>query len=324
MRVNCSFYAPGYKPAKKDAMRIVFMGTPDFAVPSLKILVENGYEVVGVITATDKMGGRGNKQLLQSDVKKYAVQQGLRVLQPKNLKAPEFIEELRSLKADLQIVVAFRMLPEVVWSMPPLGTFNLHASLLPKYRGAAPINWAIIRGERETGVTTFFLKHAIDTGDIILQRKTPIGENETFGEVYYRLQEIGAGVVLETVRLIGQDAVELKMQDESTVSRAPKIFHEDCRIDFSQSVEEVHNFIRGLSPYPAAWTLVDGQKLKIFDTRKEPGPVNHKPGTFVTDGKKWLKVAATDGYVQIRELQLQGRKRMDVRSFLNGYGDIFS
>jgi methionyl-tRNA formyltransferase len=300
-------------------MRIVFMGSPDFAVPSLQILVENGYDIVGVVTATDKMGGRGGKKLLETAVKKYAAEQGLRVLQPKNLKAPEFVEELRSLKADLQIVVAFRMLPVVVWDMPPIGTFNLHGSLLPRYRGAAPINWAIIRGETETGVTTFFLQHEIDTGDIILQEKLPIGPDDTFGEVYTKMKELGAQVVLKTVRMIESGDYSLQSQEEKDVSKAPKIFHDDCRIDFRQSARDVHNFIRGLSPFPTAWTMLEDQKLKIF--RTSPIPDNHRfsPGTFRTDGKKWVRIATEDGWVELKDLQLSGRKRMDARSFLNGY-----
>jgi methionyl-tRNA formyltransferase len=300
-------------------MRIVFMGSPDFAVPSLQILVENGYEIVGVITATDKMGGRGGKKLLETAVKKYAVEQGLRVLQPKNLKAPEFVEELRSLNADLQIVVAFRMLPEVVWNMPPIGTFNLHGSLLPKYRGAAPINWAIINGEKETGVTTFFLKHEIDTGDIILQEKLPIGPDETFGEIYTELKELGAEVVLKTVRMVEAGDYVLQSQEEKEVSKAPKIFHDDCQINFHQSAQNVHNFIRGLSPFPTAWTLLDDQKLKIFRTTPIQEEHSLQPGAIRTDGKKWLRIATEDGWVELRDLQLAGRKRMDSRSFINGY-----
>lgn len=307
------------------------MGTPEFAVPSLDILLKNGYDVVGVVTATDKLGGRGGKQLIQSAVKKYAVEKGLKVLQPPKLKAPEFLDELRSLKADLQVVVAFRMLPEVVWSMPPLGTFNLHASLLPKYRGAAPINWAIIKGEKETGLTTFFIKHAIDTGDLLFQERLPIGENETAGELHDRMIAKGAELVLKTVKAIERGEYELKKQDESLVCHAPKIFHDTCRIDFSQSTQDVHNFIRGLSPYPGAWTTVEVNhpsegkqvlELKIFRTEKEPATHNYKPGTLLSENRKKLKIATADGFVNVLELQLSGRKRMDAAAFLNGYGEL--
>ena len=315
-------------------MRIIFMGTPEFAVPSLEILVENGYEVVAVITATDKLGGRGGKQLLESPVKKYAVAKGIPVLQPKNLKAPEFLDELRSYQADLQIVVAFRMLPEMVWDMPKTGTFNLHGSLLPRYRGAAPINWAVINGDRETGATTFFIRHEIDTGDMLFQEKMPIGENETAGEVHDRMMHLGAQLVLKTVRAIERGDYVLQKQDESLVSKAPKIFHETCEINFDLPTDRVHNFIRGLSPYPGAWTVwkapaadaddpglrtdEEDLEVKIFKTLKEPADHDYPAGTFVTDGKKSLKVATTDGFVQILELQMQGRKRMDTVSFLNG------
>jgi len=301
------------------SLRIVFMGTPEFAVPSLDILVQNDYDVVGVVTATDKYGGRGGKQLLESAVKKYAVKHNIPVLQPKKLRDPAFLEALQKLEADLFVVVAFRMLPEVVWAMPSKGTFNLHGSLLPKYRGAAPINWAIINGERETGVTTFFIQKEIDTGDVILQAKMPIGENETAGEVHDQMMMLGAETVLKTVRLIEQDNVKLQRQDDAQATKATKIFHETCEINFNQSTERVHNFIRGLSPYPAAWTTLDGKQLKIFRTTKEIVTHDQEPGTFISDNKKMLKIATADGYVQVHELQLQGRKRMDTVAFLNGY-----
>ncbi len=311
------------------------MGTPEFAVPSLAILLENGYEVVAVVTATDKLGGRGGKQLLESAVKKFAVSKGLPVLQPGNLKSPEFIEELRSYRADLQIVVAFRMLPEVVWDMPSIGTFNLHGSLLPRYRGAAPINWAVINGEKETGATTFFIKHEIDTGDILFQEKMPIGENETAGSVHDRMMQLGAGLVLKTVQAIEKGDYQLQKQDETQACKAPKIFHETCEINFQHNTEAVHNFVRGLSPFPGAWTTwkmptgIDGQVLhlredaiceevKIFQTEMEIAPHQHVPGSFLTDGKKVLKIATTDGYVHVLELQAPGRKRIDAVSFLNG------
>jgi methionyl-tRNA formyltransferase len=300
-------------------MRIIFMGTPDFAVPSLEILLDHGYDVVAVVTATDKMGGRGGNQVLEPAVKKAARKHGLRILQPKNLKDPDFIQTLRDLQPDLQVVVAFRMLPEAVWALPHIGTFNLHGSLLPKYRGAAPINWAVIEGERETGVTTFFLQHEIDTGDVLLQRKMPIGENETAGEVHDRMMQLGAQAVLDTVRLIESGDYTPQAQDAGQATKAPKIFHETCRIDFAQPTDRVHNFIRGLSPYPGAWTRLDDLELKIFRSRKEMTPPAHPPGTLVTDQKKELKYATLDGYIQVLELQLQGRKRMDVVAFLNGY-----
>lgn len=295
------------------------MGTPEFAVPSLDILVQNGYSVVGVITATDKYGGRGNKQLLESAVKKYAVAHQIPVLQPTNLKNPEFLEQLRALRANLQVVVAFRMLPEAVWDMPEYGTFNLHGSLLPKYRGAAPINWAVINGDRQTGVTTFFIQHQIDTGDVLFQERLPIGPDETAGEVHDRMMELGAQVVLKTVRAIEEDDYELAPQNDALASKAPKIFRETCEVDFHQSTEAVHNFIRGLSPYPAAWTTLHGKQLKLLRSKREPGKATHAPGAFVTDDKSYLKIATLDGYVEILELQLQGRRRMSVQDFLNGY-----
>lgn len=301
------------------ALKIIFMGTPDFAVPCLKILVENDYDVVGVITATDKLGGRGKKQLIQSAVKKYAVEQGLNILQPKNLKAPEFVEEVRALKADLQVVVAFRMLPQVIWNMPPIGTINLHGSLLPKYRGAAPINWAVIKGEKETGVTTFLLKHEIDTGDVLFQKSLPIGENETTGEVYNRLMEMGAGVMLKTVKALESGDYKPFPQKDIEATKAPKIFHETCEIDFIQPTQKVHDFIRGLSPYPTAWTTLEDKKLKIFKTKKEIIDHAEEPGKYFSDNKKYLKISTIDGYIHLDELQLAGKKRMDVKSFLNGY-----
>jgi len=295
------------------------MGTPDFAVPSLEILVENGYDVVGVITATDKYGGRGNKKLIESPIKKYAQSKGIRVLQPKNLKAPEFIEELASLKADLQVVVAFRMLPVVVWDMPPIGTFNLHGSLLPRYRGAAPIHWAVINGEKETGVTSFFLKHEIDTGDILFSDKLAIGENDTTGDVHDKMMHLGAKVVLKTVKAIENKNYKASPQDASKVSKAPKLFTETCEIKFDQTTERVHNFIRGLNPFPTAWTTLDGLKLKLFSSTKLYIVHDLAPGTFVSDQKRYLYIATNDGFVNIHTLQLQGKKRMDVKAFLNGY-----
>ncbi|MCP3930515.1 MAG: methionyl-tRNA formyltransferase [Bacteroidetes bacterium] len=295
------------------------MGTPEFAVPSLEILLHNNYEVVGVVTSTDKWGGRGNKKRMESAVKKCALSNNIPILQPKNLKDPYFIKDLKDLNANLQVVVAFRMLPEVVWNMPEFGTFNLHGSLLPKYRGAAPINWAIIKGEKETGVTTFFIRHEIDTGDIVIQEKMPIGENETAGEIHDKMMHLGAETVLKTVNLIDLNMMELNRQNHSLATKAPKIFHETCEIDFYQEASHVHNFIRGLSPYPAAWTVLDGKKLKLFKTTKEISAHENNPGAIITDNKHSLKIATKDGYVHILELQLQGRKRMDVKAFLNGY-----
>lgn len=303
---------------KKD-LRIVFMGTPDFAVPSLQILVENGYNVVGVITATDKYGGRGGKRLIESAVKKYALSQSIPILQPKNLKAEDFLSQLRALNANLQIIVAFRMLPEVVWAMPEYGTFNLHGSLLPKYRGAAPINWAVINGEKETGVTSFFLKQKIDTGDLLFQEQLSIGENEIAGEVHDRMMELGSKVVLKTVKAIEIGDYETKVQNDALATKAPKIFHDTCEIDFNQSTQKVHDFIRGLSPYPAAWTTLDDKKLKILRCEKEFETHQFPVATLLSDDKSTLKIATIDGYVKLLELQLEGRKRMKTTDFLNGY-----
>ena len=295
------------------------MGTPDFAVPSLRILVQNGYKVVGVVTATDKYGGRGKKQLLESPVKKYAVEQGIPVLQPKNLKSPEFQEELRGLNANLQVVVAFRMLPEAVWDLPEYGTFNLHGSLLPRYRGAAPINWAVINGDAETGVTTFFIRHKIDTGDVLFQEKMPIGPNETAGAVHDRMMLLGAETVLKTVKAIESGDYQLQKQDDALATKAPKLFRETCEIDFTQPIEKVHNFVRGLSPYPAAWTTLEGKQLKILRAHYEKADLDATPGTFRSDNKRWIKIAAPDGWLVVEELQMQGRKRMKANDFLNGF-----
>ena len=298
--------------------RIVFMGTPEFAVPSLEILIAAGYPVVGVITATDKMGGRGGKQLLQSAVKKCAVKHGISVLQPRNLKAAEFQDELRQLKADLQIVVAFRMLPEAVWNMPPLGTFNLHGSLLPKYRGAAPINWAVINGEQETGATTFKIQHEIDTGDILLQTRLPVGPNDTAGDVHDTMMLQGAELVLDTVKLLATGNYELQAQDASQASPAPKLYRENCHVDFTQSAAVVHNFIRGLSPFPAAWAMLNNVQIKLIRSSLEPAEHDLPAGTLLTDDKSWIKVAAPGGYVHLHEMQLAGRRRMRTADFLNG------
>lgn len=300
-------------------MRIIFMGTPDFAVPTLDALVKKGYNVVAVITATDKMGGRGNKKVLQSAVKKYAVANDIPVLQPKNLKHPDFIETLKSYQADLQIVVAFRMLPVVVWDMPPKGTFNLHASLLPKYRGAAPINWAIINGEKETGLTTFFLQHEIDTGNVLFQEKIAIENDETAGSLHDKLMVAGASLVLKTVQAIEENNYEPKKQDDALVSHAPKIFSDTCEINFDQSTQKTYDFIRGLSPYPTAWTTLDDLKLKIYDCRPEKLVHEFRPGSFHTDGSSYFKIATQDGFILVSRLQLQGRRQMKIKDFLNGY-----
>jgi methionyl-tRNA formyltransferase len=319
---------------KKEDLRIVYMGTPDFAVEPLKQLVEHGFNVVGVITMPDKPMGRHQNTLQPSAVKQYAVTQGLRILQPEKLKDEGFVEELRSLKADLQIVVAFRMLPQVVWQMPRLGTFNLHASLLPRYRGAAPINWAIINGDKETGITTFFLKHEIDTGEVIQQVRVPIEETDNVEAVHDKLMYKGGELVLETVENILRDNVhpipqEEMMQGEEDLLPAPKIFKETCRINWNQSTKRVYDFVRGLSPYPAAWTEMQGVNgavtgLKIYQTElpqlftvAELG-AGIVPGTVVTDGKSVFKVATQDGWVLLRELQLNGKKRMKVADFLRG------
>ncbi len=300
-------------------MKIVFMGTPEFAVASLDILIQNGFNVVAVITATDKLGGRGGKQLLQSAVKQYAVAHNLPVLQPEKLKNPEFINILRGLEADLFVVVAFRMLPEIVWTMPPLGTINVHGSLLPKYRGAAPINWAVINGEKETGVTTFFLKHEIDTGDVIFREKMPIGEDDNVGEIHDKMMVLGAETLLKTVKAIESQTVVPQPQPDEAATHAPKIFNETCQIDFSRTVAEVHNFIRGLSPYPTAWTILNGLKLKIYKTSKEISPPQYPIGKFVVEGKNILKVACSDGYIHLLDVHLEGKKRLLIRDFLNGY-----
>ena len=312
---------------KKEDLRIVYMGTPDFAVESLRCLVEGGYNVVGVITMPDKPAGRGHK-LQFSPVKQYALEHNLPLLQPEKLKDEAFLEALRAWKADLQIVVAFRMLPEVVWNMPRLGTFNLHASLLPQYRGAAPINWAVINGDTETGITTFFLKHEIDTGEVIQQVKVPIAETDNVGIVHDKLMLLGGKLVTETVDAILADEVKTIPQEEMAVvgelRPAPKIFKETCRIDWNQPVKRVYDFVRGLSPYPAAWTelcMPDGQRLvlKVFETDKILENHNQHPGTVQTDGKKILRVAATDGWVDIRALQLPGKKRLKTEELLRGF-----
>lgn len=313
-------------------LRIVFMGTPGFAVASLKRLVENGYNVVGVITAPDKPAGRG-KKLTESEVKKYAVEKGLKVLQPEKLKNPEFLEELKLLQADLQVVVAFRMLPEVVWNMPRLGTFNLHASLLPQYRGAAPLNWAIINGEPKTGVTTFLLDHKIDTGKILFYRKIKIGENDTVGNIHDRLMELGAGLVIETVDALAAGKVnpipQAELMQEENIKHAPKIFKEDCKIDWAKNVETVRNLIRGLSPHPAAWcNLVHKETgrtvpCKIFFAQPVIAAETANPGTIDSDDETYLNVACGNGWLEITDLQLSGKKRLETSDFLRGFRRVY-
>jgi len=304
-----------------NTLRIMFMGTPEFAVPSLEILVQNKFNVVAVITAPDKPQGRGQK-LTPSPVKACALKYNIPVLQPTNLKSPEFLEDLKSYQANLQIVVAFRMLPEVVWAMPALGTFNLHGSLLPQYRGAAPINWAIINGEKETGVTTFFLKHEIDTGSIIFQERETITEDDDVGSVYERLMHKGAALVLKTVKAIEQgDYPSIPQTTLEEIKHAPKIFKETCQINWNQPREQIRNFVRGLSPYPAAWTLIGGKTFKIFKCnyiKINVDPQNLSPGEFITDNKTYLYFKTTDGFLAIDEFQPEGKKRMTVEEFFRG------
>src|SRR5678815_3333331 len=325
-------------PNPNSGTRVVFMGTPDFAVASLDALIKAAFTIVGVITAPDKPAGRGMR-INESAVKKYAVKHGLKILQPERLKNEEFLSELKSLEADLQAVVAFRMLPEQVWNMPPKGTINVHASLLPQYRGAAPINWAIINGEKETGVTTFKLQHEIDTGNILLQEKIEIGENETAGELHDRMKEIGAALLVRTIEGLDNGTLSEVPQssivnressiensanlslitDHSLLKHAPKISTQTCQIDWQKSADDIHNLIRGLSPYPAAFTELGDKTLKIFKSEKEHAPPTSRPGKWETDRKSYLKFACKDGYIHVKELQLEGKKRMTVEDFLRGY-----
>ncbi len=300
-------------------LRIIYMGTPEFAVPALELLVNHNWNVVAVITAPDKPKGRGQK-IIPSPVKEAAERHNIPVLQPTNLKAPEFIAELKGYKADIQVVVAFRMLPEVVWDMPPQGTFNLHASLLPDYRGAAPINRAIINGEVETGVTTFFLKHEIDTGSIIFQEKEPVYPDDNAGSLYERLMEKGAKLVLKTIEAVSQNEVTLSLQDESRfIHHAPKIFKETCEINWSKSAEEIHNLVRGLAPYPAAYTSIQDKVCKIFKTKPDnDNSINLKTGEFITDGNDRLIFQTGKGTLEILEFQMEGKRRMAVGEYLRG------
>ncbi|WP_394990161.1 methionyl-tRNA formyltransferase [Emticicia sp.] len=301
-------------------MRIVFMGTPDFAVASLAKLVENGCEVVAVITAPDKPSGRG-LQMHETPVKKYAVSQNIPVLQPEKLKSLDFLEQLRSYQADLQVVVAFRMLPEVVWNMPTIGTFNLHGSLLPQYRGAAPINWAVINGDAETGVTTFFIQQEIDTGNIIFAEKEPILQDDNAGTVHDKLMERGANLVLKTVRAIGAgNYPQIPQKMDVELKAAPKIFKETCQINWNQSAEKVHNFVRGLSPYPASWTVLAEKTCKIYQSEIGSSANDESEiGSFKTDGKTFLSFRCSDKWLNIKELQLEGKKRMSIEEFLRGF-----
>ena len=318
----------------REQLRIVFMGTPEFAVATLQRLVEGGYNVVAVVTQPDKPVGRHGSVLQAPEVKKYALEKGIPVLQPEKMKDPEFVEQLRQFNADVQVVVAFRMLPEVVWNMPPMGTFNLHASLLPQYRGAAPINWAVINGETETGITTFFLKHEIDTGKIIQQVRVPIHETDNVEDVHDRLMLLGGQLVTETVDNILAGTIQPIDQSELVgadveLKPAPKIFHETCQINWNQPMKKVYDFIRGLSPYPAAWSEFEDakgkkQSVKIFSTSMverifTASELMPKPGEMLTDGKTYLHVMCQNGLLSINELQMAGKKRMPIADFLRGF-----
>lgn len=301
-------------------MRIIFMGTPEFAVASLEALMKSGQEIVAVVTAPDKPAGRGQK-LNESAVKKFALAHQLKVLQPEKLKNPEFLAELQSLKADLQVVVAFRMLPEVVWNMPPKGTINLHASLLPQYRGAAPINWAIINGEKESGVTTFFLKQEIDTGDIIASQKVEITPMMNAGDLHDALMVIGAQLLTQTVKSVESGQYQEIPQDSfnaEDLKHAPKIFKEDCKINWAEDNQKIFNLIRGLSPYPVAFTEFMDKGLKIYSAEKEDAEPGISPGAFLTDSKTYLKFSSKNGFISVKEIQQEGKKRMKVEEFLRG------
>jgi len=302
-------------------MKIVFMGTPQFAVASLDALIKAGCDIVAVVTAPDKPAGRGQK-LTESAVKQYALENGIKTLQPEKLKDPAFLDELKALGADLQVVVAFRMLPEVVWNMPPRGTINLHASLLPQYRGAAPINWVLINGEKESGVTTFFLRHEIDTGDILFTEKVTLTGQETAGDLHDRLMYKGAGLLVKTVKGIESgrynEHPQSQLAEGVELKHAPKIFKEDCLIDWDQAAESVYNKIRGLSPSPTAYTTLNGKTLKVYRAEIESEQPDIPPGSFSTDHKTVLKFAAADGYILLKEVQLEGKKQMEIEQFLRG------
>jgi len=300
------------------SLRIVFMGTPGFAVPSLQFLLDAGYPVVAVVTAPDKPGGRGMKQMISSPVKTFALEKGIPVFQPEKLKSKDFVQQLSQCEADLQVVVAFRMLPEVIWKMPPMGTINLHGSLLPAYRGAAPIQWAIINGDLVTGVTTFRLQHAIDTGEILLQREIPILAADDAGSLHDRMMIIGASLLISSVDLLSSGAAKTTRQDQTAASHAPKIYHEDAHINWDRSATEIYNLIRGMSPYPGAWTMVDGFELKIFKSSLSSNKNAGTPGTAFTKNRK-LYVNTTTNTIEVVEVQLAGKKKMSVKDFLNGY-----
>jgi len=303
---------------KQRSMKIVFMGTPDFAVASLSALQQAGLVIVGVVTAADKPAGRGQK-LSESAVKKYAVANGLPILQPLKLKDPAFIEELKSLEADLFVVVAFRMLPEIVWQMPTKGTINLHASLLPQYRGAAPINHAIINGEKASGVTTFFLKQEIDTGDVIFSSAVEIGDDETAGDLHDKLMNVGADLLVKTVKAIAENNYnEVPQPQSDELKHAPKIFKDFCKIDWNQNNQTVYNHIRGLSPYPTAFTTLNDKTLKVFKAELEDKEPGISTGAFLTDGKTYLKFATKDGFIKVLDVQLEGKKRMLIDELLRG------
>lgn len=302
--------------------RIVFMGTPAFAVASLSALLQAKMNVVGVVTAPDKPAGRGMK-LQQSAVKQFAQAHHLPILQPEKLKSPEFIEALRQWKPDIQVVVAFRMLPEMIWSLPPMGTLNVHGSLLPQYRGAAPINWAIIHGEKETGVTTFQLQHAIDTGAILLQDRIPIGPNSTAGEIHDTMMEVGAQLLVKTLHGLMDNTIKAVPQEQiignNALKHAPKIYTKDCEINWESNAATIHNLVRGLAPFPGAITKIDGKIVKLFLTKIIETSPQEAPGSFITDGKTYAKIACKDGYIELQDIQWEGKKRMPITDFLRGY-----
>ena len=295
------------------------MGTPEFAIPALSFLLDAGYNIVAVITAVDKMGGRGRKKVLESAIKKYAKEKRLNILQPKNLKSKAFQDTLTNLNPDLQVVVAFRMLPEAVWALPRWGTVNLHASLLPKYRGAAPINWAIIQGEVETGLTTFFIQKEIDTGAVLYQEKLQIYPYEHAGHLHDRMKYLGAELVLKTVNAIFSGQYSVLEQDHSQATKAPKIFHDMCEVDFDRPTQDVYNFIRGLSPFPGAWTTIDNKEVKLYQVQIESNDKLFAPGSIISDNKSYLKFQTRDGFISVQSLRMEGKRKMRINEFLNGY-----
>jgi len=309
-----------------NKLRIIYFGTPEFAVEGLRTLLLNNYNIVGVVTAPDKPAGRGRK-IQESDVKKFAIENNLNVLQPTNLKSEEFTSQLKELNADLQIIVAFRMLPKIVWDMPKYGTFNLHASLLPQYRGAAPINWAIINGEKETGVTSFFLNENIDTGNIILQEKINISETDNVGVLYEKLMKLGGKVILTTVKQIEDGTVkeisQEKLLDNIEQKPAPKIYRKNLSIDWNKPTTEIYNFIRGLSPYPTAWTKIDGKILKLYEVKKSISNHSNKCGQIDTDKKSYIKIFTKDGFIELKDVQIEGKRRIKVDEFLRGFNGVF-